>query len=291
VACHMIYDGKHDGRQKARLVAGGHLTHPNTESVYSGVVSLRGIRLVVFLAELNSLELWGAHTGNACPEFGLLEGHILLVDKDFYGLRSSGFCWHQRFADVLRAMGFIPSKAEVDIWMRESNNLYEYIALYVDDLLIAARNPKEIVQKLEEQYKFKLKGVVPLTYHLGCDFFPDQDGTLCFGPRKYITKMMDQFKNMYSCKPKKCTSPLEKGNHPEVDTSEELDEEGIKKYQTNIGCLQWAVSLGRFDIQIATMTKSIFRTAPCKGHLERLRQINGYLISFQVQQYVSKLMN
>jgi hypothetical protein len=36
----MIYDVKHDGHHKARLVAGGHLTDPNTESVYSGVVSL-----------------------------------------------------------------------------------------------------------------------------------------------------------------------------------------------------------------------------------------------------------
>jgi hypothetical protein len=56
IRCHMVYDVKHDGRHKARLVAGGHLTDPNTESVYSGVVSLRGIRLIVFLAELNGLE-------------------------------------------------------------------------------------------------------------------------------------------------------------------------------------------------------------------------------------------
>jgi hypothetical protein len=55
--------------------------------------------------------------------------------------------------------------------------------------------------------------------------------------------MMDQFKNMYDCKPKEYTSPLEKGDHPEVDTSEELDEEGIKQYQTVIVCLQWDVSL------------------------------------------------
>jgi hypothetical protein len=55
--------------------------------------------------------------------------------------------------------------------------------------------------------------------------------------------MMDHFKNMYGYKPKEYTSPLEKGDHPEIDTSEELDEEGIKKYQTIIGCLQWAVSI------------------------------------------------
>jgi hypothetical protein len=43
ITCHMIYDVKRDGHHKACLVAGGHLTDPNTESVYSGVVSLRGI--------------------------------------------------------------------------------------------------------------------------------------------------------------------------------------------------------------------------------------------------------
>ena len=122
IKCHIIYDVKHDGRHKARIVAGGHLTDPNTESVYSGVVSLRGIRIITFLAELNGLQLWGADVGNAYleaktkekvyivagPEFGPLEGHTLIIDRALYGLRSSGLCWHQRFADVLRAMGFNP---------------------------------------------------------------------------------------------------------------------------------------------------------------------------------------
>jgi hypothetical protein len=52
-------------------------------------------------------------------------------------------------------MGFIPSQAKADIWMKENNNLYEYNAVYVNDLLIAAKNPKEIVQTLEEQHKLK----------------------------------------------------------------------------------------------------------------------------------------
>ena len=64
-------------------------------------------------------------------------------------------------------MGFTPSKAEADIWMRENNDLYEYIAVYVDDLLVTARDPNHILQTLQEQHKFKLKGVGPLMYHLG----------------------------------------------------------------------------------------------------------------------------
>jgi hypothetical protein len=42
--------------------------------------------------------------------------------------------------------------------------------------------------------------------------------------------MILQFENMFGCTPREYTSPLEKGDHPEVDTSEELDTEVIKKY-------------------------------------------------------------
>jgi hypothetical protein len=63
----MIYDIKHDGRHKARLVADGHLTKTPIELVYSGVVSLRSLGLVMFLAELNHLCLWGADVGKANP--------------------------------------------------------------------------------------------------------------------------------------------------------------------------------------------------------------------------------
>jgi hypothetical protein len=91
---------------------------------------------------------------------------------------------------------------------------------------------------------------------------------------------MGQYENMFGCKPREYTSPLEKGDHPEIDCSDELDDDGIKQYQTMIGCLQWAVSLGRFDIQTATMTMSRFRVAPRKGHLDRLKHIYGYLKKF-----------
>jgi hypothetical protein len=64
------------------------------------------------------------------------------------------------------------------------------------------------------------------------------------------------------------TSPLEKGDHPEVGTSDYLDANGIQKYQSMIGNLQWMVSIGRFDILTSVMTMSGFRVAPRKGHLE-----------------------
>ena len=37
----------------------------------------------------------------AGSEFGLLKGHILIVDRALYGLRSSGARWAERLANLL----------------------------------------------------------------------------------------------------------------------------------------------------------------------------------------------
>ena len=58
IRCHLVYAVKHDGRHKARFVAGGHLTETPIDSVYSSVVSLRGICILTFIAELNDMETW-----------------------------------------------------------------------------------------------------------------------------------------------------------------------------------------------------------------------------------------
>ena len=126
IRVHMVYAVKHDGRHKSRLVAGGHLIETPIDSVYSSVVSLRGIRILTFLAELNDMEIWTTDIGDAHlesftqekvhivagPEFGEREGHVLVISKALYGLKSSGLRWHKRLSDVLREMGFFPSKAE-----------------------------------------------------------------------------------------------------------------------------------------------------------------------------------
>jgi hypothetical protein len=203
----------------------------------------------------------------------------LVIFKALYGLRTSGLRWHERFADCLRDMGFEPSKLEPGIWMRKNGNIYEYIAFYVDDLVIAAKDPKGITDILMDKHKFKLKGTGPISYHLGCDFSRDSDGIMCMAPNKYIEKMVSTYEQMFGCKP--CTrvsSPLEKGDHPEIDTSELLNKKGFQQYQSLIGAMQWAVSIGRINITAAAIkTRSGFFTAPRIGHLDRAKRVYRYL--------------
>ena len=294
IRVHFVYAVKHDGRFKARLVADGHLTKEPVESIYSGVVSLRSLRMVVFLSQLNNLEIWGADVGNAyleaytdeklCimagPEFKELQGHLLIMVKALYGTRSGGARWHDRLFDILQELKFKPSKADPDVWMRPEpgGTCYEYIAVYVDDLAIAAKDPQAFCNELKKKYNLKLKGVGPLEYHLGCTYKKDPDETLAADPRRYVNKILESYERMFMEKPRKSRPPLEGGDHPELDTSELCDEHQTKQFQTLIGQLQWLISLGRFDIAVHVMSLSRFRAQPRKGHLDRAKRIVGYLL-------------
>ncbi len=112
------------------------------------------------------------------------------------------------------------------------------------------------------------------------DLGRDLDSTLFYGPIKYIQKMLSNYELLFKEVPKEYQSPLDRGDHPELDISPELDEDGKAMYLSMIGALQWAVSLGRYDIATAVMTMSRFRAAPRKGHLERLKRMYGYLRRF-----------
>ena len=162
--------------------------------------------------------------------------------------------------------------------MKRNGEHYEYIAVYVDDLTMAMKDPGSFVDTLKTKYHFQFKGTGPLTFQLGADFYRDNDGNLSMAPKKYIERLIKNYERTFGEKPRMTVhSPLEKGDHPELDDSEFLDMEGILQYQSLIGSLQWAISLGRFDIATSVMTMSGFRAAPRHGHLERIKRICGYL--------------
>jgi Reverse transcriptase (RNA-dependent DNA polymerase) len=51
----------------------------------------------------------------AGPEFGTLEGSIVIIRKALYGLRSSSERWHAHFADTLCSMEFVPTRYDKDV--------------------------------------------------------------------------------------------------------------------------------------------------------------------------------
>ena len=93
---------------------------------------------MLFLAELNNLDIWATDIGNAYLEantsenvyiidglkFGELRGCTLIIHKVLYGWRSSGLQWHMKFSEDLQDIGFSPCIAEPEIWLRKSGKLW-----------------------------------------------------------------------------------------------------------------------------------------------------------------------
>ena len=223
-----------------------------------------------------------------------MEGYILVFLKALYGLKISGKRWTEVIHGILRDMKFLPSKADPCIRLRKAPNLrcYEYIAVYVDDLCIAAESPSAIIDIFKTKYHLKVKGDGKLNYHLCADYFEDPDGTFVSQPSKYIDKLVDTYKRLFNDDPLKCYKTLlDMNDHPELDTSEILEGDMVAKYLTMVGQLQWLVTLGRLDLypQVGTMSK--IRAAPGQGHIDKLTMIysnairtKDYAIRFRTDQ-------
>ena len=302
VPLHITFDVKFDLRRKARMVAGGNFTDPGYEDVFSGVVSIDSVRIGFFLADLNNLEKCAADVGNAflhgttreliyCiagPEFGEeWEGCVLLVVKSLYGLRTSAARWHEFFTDTLRMLGFKPSYADPDLYMKDYGTHYEYICMYVDDILIFSKSPMTIVRGLEALYI--LKGVGEPEFYLGGNVSKAEiNGKIrtVLSAKTYIKNCSEKIEKLFSTTLRQYGSPMDPLYHPETDTTELLGPEDVSKYRMLIGSGNWIVTLGRFDIHYAVGTLARYLAIPREGHLKAMLRVFGYLKTYNKRRLV-----
>ena len=286
------FDCKFDGRLRARCVCGGHTTEDPHWAYYSGVASLEDVRILLLIAVLVDLQVVAGDVASAylesltiellcCvlgEEFGHMAGLLVIIAKAVYGAKLSSHMWHSKLADSLIHMGFVPSKAALDIWMRKRVDHYEYVAVIVDDLLVFSKKPEQILGPLTDVYGFGLKGVGTPEYYSGADIlYNATTGFWEVSAKTYIKRCKERIEAMFDIQLKNYGSPMEGDDHPELDETPLMIAEEITKYQMLVGMGQWAVTLGRFDVQYAVNTMARYSAAPKKGHFLRMFRIFGYL--------------
>jgi hypothetical protein len=188
---------------------------------------------------------------------------VFVVKKALYGLKTSGAMWHQKLSENLREMGFRPCRADYDFGIRPINNKFDYIAVIVDDLLIFSENPDSIIKPLEDIYHYELKGVGIPEFYNGADITRNPITKHWeMSAKTYVLETVKKIEKLLDISLKNYGSPLEVGDHPELDDTDLLFGEEISLYQMLIGCAQWAVTIGRFDIQYATNTLARYAAQP-----------------------------
>jgi hypothetical protein len=305
IKCHMIFDVKlgENFRRKARYVAGGHMTEPPASITYSSVVSRESVRIMLMIAALNDLTVMTADIQNAylhapCrekiwvragPEFGSDQGAIMIVVRALYGLKSSGAAFRSMLATRLHEIGYKPTKADPDVWLRpacksDGFEYYEYVLVYVDDIFTISHDPATTMDQIQEEFKFKNNEVASPDFYLGAKLERKViNGVDCWtmASDKYVnaaienveTKLKQDFKQL----PKKCTTPMSSKYRPEEDTTDELQGTDITYYQELVGVLRWAIELGRIDIMLEVSMLSTHLALPRVGHMQQVLHIFGYL--------------
>ena len=97
--------------------------------------------------------------------------------------------------------------------------------------------------------------------------------------RHTLISYLKHIKRLFNEDPKTgYKTPLDKNDHPELDTSEILEGDITAEYLTMVGQLQWLVTLGKVDLHAQVATMSRFRAAARQGHINRLKRIYSYAI-------------
>lgn len=289
----MIFDLKSPAeglRRKSRLVIGGHKVDSSEYNTYSSQVDNMSVTLLFLIAQHKGLNIMTSDISNAFvtapnsekvwsvagEEFGNRQGQKVEIQRALYGLGGSARAFSDFLSDTLRRLGFNPSRADPDLWIKKTDYGYDYIATHVDDIIVASRNPEEYISLIEQEFSLRNTEVDP-SYYLGSSLKRMPNKLLQMNMEEFIKEAIRKYEKKHNITLRKENTPMQTNAHPEQDQSEMLGTNDHKDFQHIIGICQWLVIRGRIDITYATSSLSRFSTSPREGHWTMAKRILGYL--------------
>ena len=167
----MKADGTID-KYKARLVIKGYKQQEGLDyfDTYSPVTRINSIRMVLAIAALRNLEVHQMDVktaflngdldeeiymeqpeGFSTPE---QEKKVCRLVKSLYGLKQAPKQWHQKFDSAMLSDGFKINECDKCIYVKDTENGYVILCLYVDDILIVGSDDN-MVQTTKAMLKSK----------------------------------------------------------------------------------------------------------------------------------------
>ena len=146
------------------------------------------MKIAFLIAALNDLDIMTCDIGNAylnancrekiwfvagleCgPEF---QGKLCKLVRALYGLKSSGAAWQAMFLTfITNCLKFQPTHIDPDVYMQKNfcnggHPYYEYLLVYVDDVLVVSNAPEDVMKDISKEFKIKIGEFGPPTSYLG----------------------------------------------------------------------------------------------------------------------------
>ncbi|KAG8474742.1 hypothetical protein CXB51_031399 [Gossypium anomalum] len=214
---------------------------------------------------------------------GIVAMHDLELEQldSLYGLKQSPRQWYKRFDSFMTSHDFKRSSFDSCVYFKKNNDgSFVYLLLYVDDMLIAAKDKGEIRKvKAQLSEEFEMKDLGPAKKILGMEILRDRKTSKLYLSQKgYIEKLLCRF-NMRSAKP--VSTPLAAHFRLSSALSPQSDDE-IKymshvPYSSAVGSLMYAMVCSRPDLSYAVSAVSRYMANPGKEHWKAVQWILRYL--------------
>lgn len=280
--------GVEEPRCKAHVVARGFSQIPSIDynEIFSPVVKHTSIRALLTLVAMQDLELEQLDVKTAFlhgeleeeiymrqPDDFIVkdkEDHVCLLKRSLYGLKQSPRQWYKRFDQFIIEHGFSRSEYDSCVYLKqEKNSSLVYLLLYVDDMLIAAKDMFD-VNRVKEMLKseFEMKDLGAAMKILSMEIIRDRKRKkLYLSQKKYVDKVIERF-NMNDAKP--VSTPLTTHFRLSVlDSPRSKAEEDYMSqvsYSNAVGCIMYAMVCTRPDIAQAVNVVSRYMANPGKAH-------------------------
>ena len=153
-------------------------------------------------------------------------------------LKSSESLFRAFLAEQLDEMGFTPSIADPNVWIRpvtesDDEQCYKFILVYVDNLLAISQDAVSVIRRVADKFKNKKDKIKPPDIYLRGRINGNQVWTI--SSVDYMKSVLNNLEKRLKKKcmklPARATTPMSYDYKPDLDATAELDANNINMFQ------------------------------------------------------------
>ncbi|KAA8546477.1 hypothetical protein F0562_002784 [Nyssa sinensis] len=199
--------------------------------------------------------------------------YVCKLRKAIYGLKQAPRAWYYELRTFLLQSGFQNSYADTSLFVFHADGHTMYLLVYVDDLILTGDNDAKVNQFIDIlAQRFSIKDLGLLTYFLGVEVVPNQNGLL-LPQRRYIMDLLTHTKMQDA---KVVLTPIPTSPSLMLNSGSSLS--NPTEYRQVVGSLQYLL-ITRPDIAFAVNKLSQYMHCPTTEHWSFVKRLLRYLVS------------